>query len=157
MKKLILVRHCQYCSTSIKEDPPTADGLKNIALMSNKLKQLINPEETIIIFSSPAVRNIESAKIIAEKLKTSFKEEECLWSDALSGSTFNKTWGLIDSVKNNFDVIILVVHQQHTSSFQREFIWNELKIELKEAIFGEAEAVLIDCEKETSQVITYKE
>lgn len=154
MKKLILVRHGSYIGHSEKENPLSEGGEREIRWLSEKLKLLVENEK-VLIFASSAVRTERSAKIISDELEILFQVEEFLWEEGKHGG-FDETLKLIEFNRDKFDVIIIVAHLDHTRDFQEVFIKMEFGIWLEPVEVSRSEAVVIDCEKKTTKLISYK-
>ena len=147
MKKLVIVRHGDYDY----EDRLSELGKQQISDLSEKLAGYVNGD-TLLIFSSPALRASESAKIIAGRLGIEFEEHNVLWSGEdgkVSGwkKDFEVLMGIITSHPQQANVVVLVTHYEYVEDFPFWFGKNHLQINLPCKVIPKGTAYVIDCEK----------
>lgn len=119
MKRLILVRHGK---SSWKYDVPDDKrplkkrGLKDGDLIASAFEKFFNPP--VLIWSSPAVRALETAKIFKKKLN--IPENDFVVKPALY--TFNKKDLLahIETCKNSIDKLMIFGHNPAMTSLVNE-------------------------------------
>ena len=119
--KLYVLRHGQagaHIDDSSKDAvrPLTADGRKEIGEIANSLKRLDVSFE--LIASSPLKRALETAKIVADKLKTKNLEQwDELKATGDSGALFTRLSRLKGKMR-----ILLVGHEPHLSGIIGEIV-----------------------------------
>jgi len=149
MKKLILVRHGNYIGRGDFENPLSEEVCEQIKILSEKIKSVIN-NGSVLIFSSPAIRTLQSAEIISNKLSVGFEKHEALFYNE-----FLEILDLLDN-NNNIDLIILVAHLEEVVDFQKFFNKKRFNSSLPFVSAQKGEAIIIDCENKTTELISYK-
>lgn len=151
MKFLIVVRHGEYDEDYNLDH----DGRCQIQGLSEKLKEFVNGNETLLL-SSPAPRAIQSAQIISEILGMPAEEHDILWSDNDHFRDFDGLRMILRERKSEAEVIIIVTHLEYVEGFPLYFAVNELGMAVRRApIPLKGEACLLDCSTESFHLISY--
>ena len=125
-KKLLLLRHAKSSwddpSISDYDRPLNSRGKQNASTMGNFLKkENLIPD---LIISSPAKRAHKTADIIAKK---SGYDKKILESDILYAATIENYIDVIQNIKNENKIVLLVGHNPILENLL-EIITNELRI-----------------------------
>lgn len=142
MKTLILVRHGSY--KQVEERRLLSDvGRAQIGALSQKLKAIC--EEAILVFSSPALRAVESAEILCGVLNTSWKECEFISTDY--GWYSKELLEMVVSRMDECETMILVTHLECIEHFGHYFaskIWNQHSLVPECVDLEKGEAIVIE-------------
>lgn len=115
--KIILVRHGEYGGPEARL---SNFGINQINSLGEKIKNIINGERSICIFSSPFNRTMESSEIIGNILSVE-KIENCpllRLNEEPKENDFQKILDLIHSqIEEKVEVLILVTHMEYTNEF----------------------------------------
>ncbi len=131
--KIILVRHGEYGGPEARL---SNSGINQIKTLGEKIKNIINEERSICIFSSPFNRTMESSKIIGDILGVE-KIENCpllILKEDPKENDFQKILDLVHSqIEDMVEILILVTHMEYTNAFpeylsEEEFNGINLKI-----------------------------
>jgi phosphohistidine phosphatase SixA len=142
MKKLVIARHGSYGHDDCLDD----FGKKQIRLLAEELKKLINGDK-VVILSSTAERARQSAEILAEVLVVEHQLHELLWSDCDHPHSHQKALELVRSHKEGADIIILVTHLEYGEGFPSHFGQHELEgTSLNGFGIQKCQAWIIDCQ-----------
>lgn len=121
MKTLFLVRHAK----SSWDDPTLADrsrplaarGERDVATMSQRLSQRhVRPD---LIVSSPAVRALSTAKVIAKALD--YKAKDIVVDARLYAATADVLIAVIEALDVTVDCVVLVGHNPEFSELAHHF------------------------------------
>lgn len=152
MKHLIIVRHGE--SSSVNTDSKLDScGKKQIEKLSEKLSQLINKENVIVIPTTSATRVLESAEILASKWNLEINLEECknFFPKHELHMYPERTMELITLNESKYESIILVGHDDLLNYFLPYFN-NRKEISISNMKefkfnFGRGDAIMVDLEK----------
>lgn len=110
MKKLVIIRHAKsswkFPELKDMERPLNKRGIKDAPLMAKVLKKIAPGPDLII--SSPAVRAMEIAKVIASKLD--YSKKKILNEPVLYFHSENEIIDLVKALDNKYKLIFLVGH-----------------------------------------------
>lgn len=110
MDRLAIVRHGDY----LDNGRLSALGRTQIHKIGQKLEDLVNEEEKVLVLSSTAPRALDSVKIIADILEVPVEEHEVLWADDDHRSNFDAVHQLVQSIRRKTNFGVLVTHLEYT-------------------------------------------
>jgi phosphohistidine phosphatase SixA len=144
-KKLVIVRHGSYDSEGNLDN----EGRKKIEELSRKINQLVNKDDSVLILSSPAPRAKESAKIIAEALKSPIEMNEILFTEYedVDYREIEAAHNLIRSAIDKSSLLILVTHNPFISMLCLDIQAYDLQLKTQRSFSaGKGEGIFIDYE-----------
>lgn len=149
MKKLIIVRHGDYDK---KTGELTDAGKWSIEKLAGKLSAHISGPLSII--TSPAKRARDSASIIAQiNVANSMEQDELLFSDPDVSENCGALYNLLNRRQNEADTFLIVTHYEYLKYFPGYFGKKLLSVKFETSIVRRGEALVIDCERKTSEHI----
>lgn len=121
MKTLFLIRHAKSSRDDStlpdRERPLEARGEREVATMSRRLSQ--RHEKPDLIISSPAVRALATAKVIAEGLD--YKLKGIVIDERLYAATAHALIGVIEGLDDKLKCVMLVGHNPEFTDLARHF------------------------------------
>lgn len=107
----------------------------------------------VVILSSPMERAAESAAVLVSRLYT----PPCLKHQELNQdfSHFDEVLGLVEGLRKDYHVIILVTHAVQTSKFPQYFAKHVFHSSYQTRVMGRGEMTVIDLKKKTLDTVTY--
>lgn len=121
LKKVIVLRHGEYG----KDWHLTSKGQSQIKAIVEKLKDgIIQPDWQVSVFASPADRTKESAQIIAQHFNVLVQEDQNLFCQSIFEVDYlqKQILHLVLSVKDAYDVVVLVTHMHLGHYFPPYFV-----------------------------------
>ncbi|MCX6812263.1 MAG: histidine phosphatase family protein [Candidatus Berkelbacteria bacterium] len=153
MKKLVIVRHGDYCYSD-GENVLSHAGEDQIRELIEKLvaeNVIINSGGELVILSSTARRAVDSAKIIAEALGVRCNFNEILWSESFRIENLPGALELVRQLESA-DTVIMVTHYKYTKYFPQYFGQEYLGVNsFPMSVAGKGRAWVIDCETKTCE------
>lgn len=123
-KKLILVRHGAYRGSDSNPDLST-EGKMQARRLAEIIKSEVGLEECVI-WSSPANRAFETARVIAQQLgipQSNIEQHEKLWSDDRYSHDFAWLSAKLDAhSSHSSNTVIIVSHLEYVFDFQRRML-----------------------------------
>jgi len=120
MKTLILVRHAKSSWEAPLSDfdrPLQSKGIQDAHLVSSNLKEEL--PKTFVIFSSPARRAMETARIFAQNLSCPL--ESIIYNEDLYTFEMKDLEEQIRSINSDYDNVMLFGHNEAITDFVNKF------------------------------------
>ncbi|MDD2225373.1 MAG: histidine phosphatase family protein [Candidatus Shapirobacteria bacterium] len=148
VKDVFFVRHGDYSFSSGKLN---SEGIRLINILADEiLPYTLNKK--IVILSSSAIRTLDSAEIISNKLNIRFETKEILCPD--NNFDLKAVFNLIQSYIEEADILILVTHLEYTDVLPYYFACKQLKTtSLKSFPIPKGSAWHINCVEKTIKII----
>lgn len=121
MKTLILIRHAKSSRDDVsladKERPLNSRGKRDAPRMGERLaKRGVKPD---LILSSPAVRALATAELIAEKLD--YQRTNIVVKDGVYAGEADELLALIRSLGDTLDCVVLIGHNPELTTLAHNF------------------------------------
>ncbi len=148
MQYLILVRHGDYGP----DGRLTTSGREQMFRLSRLLKERID-SQSVLLFSSTAPRATDSVAWLAEALGVGFETMPLWLADDEHAFDFSRALAFIREHKSRADALIVVTHLPYVEQFPVYFGREELDVALPFMPVDKGDALVIDCEAGTVEII----
>ena len=147
MKKLLIVRHGSYDNDLRLSD----NGKREIRKLAEYIKTN-SDGYSVLILSSSALRASDSAKVMSDILGVGFEKIEEFCNDEHHPRNSSEACEIINTRRNDADVVIIVTHLEFTLFITNSFLKN-LGIRALCKAVGKGEAWQINIEERTVERI----